>query len=227
MIVLRCRQGSPEWVRARIGIPTTSKFDKIITAKKLNYSSQAEKYRNELLGEWLSGYPADADFANKWTDRGTDLEPEARAKYELMHDVEVEQVGFIMRDDRMVGCSPDGLVEDDGGLEIKAPATHTHIGYLLNPESLVEEYVTQVQGSLFLTRRKWWDIMSYHPTLKDVRVRVEPDPDFQEAFAGHLENFIAELNAGRQKLLDMGLKPAPPLPTAESLMEQDQQEAAA
>lgn len=215
MITLRCEQGSRDWLVARLGVPTSSAFDRIITAKKLDYSSQAEKYKNELLAEWLEGYPLDGGFSSAATERGKDMEEEARARYEFLRDVEVEQVGIVLRDDRMAGASPDGLVGDVGGLEIKCPEAHTHIGYLLNPQSLVDAYRVQVQGCLYLTGREWWDMASYHPSMHMVVERVEPDPDFQAAFGPYLDNFVAELLAGRKRLLEMGLTPAPPLPTAE------------
>lgn len=223
MIILRCEQGSPEWTRARLGIATSSKFDKIITPARLGYSAASERYRNELLAEWLTGYPLEDNGRTDFMQRGERLEPEARAKYGFLQDVEVEEVGAILRDDRKVGCSPDGLVGESGGLEIKAPAIHTHIGYMLDPESLVKAYHCQVQGSLWLTGREWWDLMSYHPTLDEVLVRVEPDPDFHAAFGEHIETFLADLETARQTLLDMGHTPAPPLPTAESLEAQDRE----
>jgi hypothetical protein len=198
--VLDVMQGSPEWLQARLGIPTASAFDRIISPKKLQASTQAPTYRNQLLAEWLLGHPIDWGGSSQFMDRGTAMEPEARAYYAFHKDVEVQPTGFILRDDEMVGGSPDGLVGEDGGLEIKAPAIHTHIGYLLEPESLVAEYHSQVQGYLYLTGRAWWDILSYNPDLPGVIVRIEPDPRYQAALGSALDAFVGNLLEARAAL---------------------------
>lgn len=200
MIVIECEQGTPEWHDARLGIPTASRYGDIVTPKKLELSKSSTTYRNQLLAEWLVGYPIDWSGQGQWMDRGQELEPKARAFYEMLRDVEVRQVGFILRDDRETGCSPDGLVGEDGGLEIKCPAMHTHIDYLLDPEKLVDTYRTQVQGSLYVTGREWWDLMSFNPSLPEVIVRVEPDPAFAAALDAALETFLADLAEAKEKL---------------------------
>lgn len=207
MITLDVAQGSAEWRAARLGIPTSSAFDRIITPKTLTYAARAEGYRNELLAEWLLGEPLDDGFTNGWTDRGKWLEGEARSWYAFQKDVEVVEVGFCLTDARDVGCSPDGLVGQVGGLEIKCPAAHTHVGYLLDPGSLVEKYRTQVQGSLWLTGREWWDVVSYNPAIEPVVERVIPDPAFQEAFTEHMATFLAELAAAKEALAERGVRP--------------------
>jgi hypothetical protein len=108
-------------------------------------------------------------------------------------DAVVEQVGLCYSDDKKFACSPDGLVGEDGGLEIKCPLVATHIGYLLNGE-LPSDYFQQVQGCLFVTGRKWWDFMSYSPGLKPFIIRVKRDEGFISLLKGSLITFCKELD---------------------------------
>jgi hypothetical protein len=195
MIRLDVEQGSTEWMDARLGIPTASMFDNIITPKTLKPSASAAKYRNQLLAERLLGYAIDwgGGGEGSWTQRGRDMEAEARAFYEMQFDVEVESVGFVMRDDRKVGGSPDGLIGEGGGVDFKCPALHTHIGYMLDPASLAATYRGQMQGYLYLTGREWWDILSYSPALPHVHVRIDRDPEYLPAFESALAAFLADL----------------------------------
>lgn len=202
MIHMNVRQGSEAWDMARLGLPTASRFSDIITPKTLKLSSSASKYRNQLLAEWMVGHPIDWTGGSAWMDRGEELEPRARAFYELKHDVEVLDGGFVLRADGKVGGSPDGLIGEDGGIELKCPAMHTHIGYMLEPHRLVDEYRAQVQGYLYLTDRQWWDVMSYSPDLPDVTVRVKRDPEFITALDDALKAFLADLDAAKERLAE-------------------------
>lgn len=200
MKILNVEQGSPEWLRARLGIPTASQVDRLLTPKTLKISSQAGTYRNQLLAEWWCGYPIDWGGQSSFMERGTDMEPEARAWYELQRDVEATQVGFVLRDDGRFGGSPDSLVGEDGGLEIKCPALHTHLGYLLDPEALTAEYRGQVQAYLYLTGRAWWDLLAYNPELPPVVRRVERDELYIAALDKVLAEFLGELERARAVL---------------------------
>lgn len=200
MKILNVQQGSPEWLRARLGIPTASQVDRLLTPAKLKISSQATLYRNQLLAEWLCGYPIDWGGQSAFMERGTDMEPEARAFYELQRDVEAQTVGFVLRDDGLFGGSPDSLVGKDGGLEIKCPALHTHVGYLLDPAALEAEYRGQVQAYLYLTGRAWWDLIAYNPELPAVVRRIERDEAYIAALDAVLEVFLAELAQARTVL---------------------------
>lgn len=199
MIVIECTQGTPEWHLVRLGIPTASQFHRILTPKTRKYAAGAETYRNELLADWVRGYPLGFE-GNGHTERGTELEPEAREYYELAGH-EVVQVGFVLRDRAgKVGCSPDALVGDDGLLELKCPDLKQHIAYLINPQSLVDEYFGQVQGNLYVTGREWADIMAYSPGLPKVVQRVTPDADYQAKLDDALANFIDDLDRQKAKL---------------------------
>ena len=212
MIVLDMEQGSPEWLAARIGRPTASQFNRILTSKRLDYSSQAEGYLNQLLADWLLGYPTGWE-GDGWTERGTELEEEARAFYEFERGVDVARVGLVLREDGKVGGSPDGLVEatlaghGGGVLEIKCPAIYNHIGYLRSPASLADAYRHQLQGLLYLTGRAWADVVSYCPDLPTVVVRVEPDAAYHAALAAALDTFVAALDAAKEQLADYKREP--------------------
>lgn len=204
MIRLDMPQGSPEWTAARIGIPTASNFSKIITPKTMKPSSASGGYLNKLLAEWILGVSLD-ETVSGLMERGRELEGEAVKYYELLNDVTTETVGIILRDDRKVGCSPDRFVGQDGGLEVKCPAPHTHVGYLLN--GVDDEYRCQVQGAMWLTGRQWWDLLSYHPDMPPALCRIERDEVFIAALAEAVDEFVARLEAGKQRLLELGVKP--------------------
>jgi hypothetical protein len=200
MILIDCEQGTEAWEQARIGRPTASCFDKILTPATLKPSKSADEYRNKILAEWVLGMALEWVPPNQWTTRGEELEPRARGWYAFEFGAAVKAVGFVLRDDEKVGGSPDALVGEDGGLEIKCPAIHTHIGYMLDPDSLVAEYKHQVQGNLYLTGRKWWDLVSYHPDLPAVVRTIHPDAAYHAALDAALAVFIEDLEQAKKIL---------------------------
>lgn len=208
MIVHRCPQGSDEWRRVRLGVVTASGFDKILQPGTLKPSKSAGAYLARLVAEILIGAPVD-ETSSAWMDRGTEMEPRARGWYEIVRGVTVEQVGFITRDDGRVGCSPDGLVGDDGGLEIKVPNAATHVGYALNPGMLSADYRGQTQSALYVTGRKWWDAVSYNPEIEPVVERVLPDPVYFAAIDAVLADFIPRLDAAVAQLRPRMTAPCP------------------
>lgn len=159
-------QGSEEWFAARRGRPTASEFDKIITAKTLKPSSQREDYALKLIGEILRPDEQEEFWGNKDTDRGVELEPLAREEFAKQTGLDVRTVGFVTRDDEVVGCSPDSLVAKSkqenpvAGLEIKCPRSKGYLKHLLGG-GLPDEYKLQVHGSMAVTGLKAWYFMSY------------------------------------------------------------------
>lgn len=188
---------SDEWHRARLGLPTASQLHRIVTPGKLALSESSFGYLCELVAERILG----RDVTNEQTvfmERGSGLEDEAVSYYELQSGEESRPGGFCTTDDGLVGCSPDRLVGDEGGLEIKCPNAANHVGHLL--EGLGKKYRIQVQGSLWVTRLKWWDVLSYNPELPPALERCWPDPEVFEAldrvmpeFLGRLEDAVAKL----------------------------------
>jgi hypothetical protein len=197
MIIHNVEQGSPEWLAARLSIPTSSEFDRIVTPKG-KLSAQSDKYLYRLLAEWITGAPLE-DVQTEWMIRGHELESEAVSSYEFERGVACQKVGFITNDDGTVGTSPDRLVGDDGLLELKCPSPAIHVGYMIS-RSLGTEYWPQVQGQLLLTGREWCDIQSYHPQFPSVIIRVKPDEGYQEALREALRCFVEDLTRLKQEL---------------------------
>ncbi len=203
MKVYMMAQGSDAWWEARKGIPTCSAFDRIITPAKGQLSKQADDYACELIGERLSLLtPENVEhFTSRAIRWGEQCEAEARRWYEMETDTKVQQVGFVTTDDGRFGGSPDGLVQDDppGGLELKCPQCQAQARYILDPQSLVTAYRCQAHGHLIVTGREWWDLLSYHPGMKPVLVRVYRD-DFTEKLRLALEAFYIRLQELETKI---------------------------
>ena len=122
MIILNCEQGSAEWEAARLGVATASMCAKILTPTG-QLSRQRDEYVGKLLAEWALGEPVDEFGGTYHTERGKALEPQALAHYRFQTGLEARSVGFVFKDgDRLAGCSPDALVGDSGGLELKCPS---------------------------------------------------------------------------------------------------------
>ena len=159
------------------------------------------------MAEWALGDPIGEFGGSDATERGKALEPQARRYYAFQRDLQPRTVGFVYRDeDRMVGASPDALVDPDGDLELKCPEAHTHI-LALARGGPHRSHFPQLQGRLWVTGRRWIDFLSYFPGLPPVLVRVAPDPAMQAAYDRHLPTFIAEVLEGRERLRDQGVTP--------------------
>jgi len=198
MIVVECEQGTPEWKDARCGVPSASSFDKIITVEG-KPSKSAEKYMEELIAERLTRTPTE-HYQSLSMKNGKKCEPKARLWYEVFHDVEVRQVGFCFFDERRrFGSSPDGLIGDDGGLEIKTAEPHVQVNRLRKGWSQAEHW-QQIQGNLLCTNRKWWKAMSYCENLDPIILHIERDDKFCAQLRVALESFCDELDAVTNKL---------------------------
>lgn len=206
MKVNNCEQGTPEWFQARLGIPTASMFDKVLTPTG-KASAQAGVYANTLIADWLCGAPAES-FESEWMKRGTELEPQARAFYEMECNTTVPQVGFVTNEigNGVIGCSPDGLPDAGGLLEIKCPAPHTHVGYLIDGK-LPTKYKPQVQGQMLVTETEWCDFLSYHPLMDPVLIRVERDDEYIRDLTVALNKLLDTIAERKQKLTDRGVSP--------------------
>lgn len=193
MIIHDFEQYSPAWWQARLGIPTASRFKDIYTSTG-KASTSADAYMNTLLAEYLANKPLES-FESDWMKRGMEMEAEARSYYELVKNVELEQVGFVTNDTHTVGCSPDMM-----GLEVKCPAPHTHVKYLIGGKCPAE-YVPQVQGSMWICERATWDFESYHPDLPPFIITVERDDKYIKGLEAEIEKFLQKM-ASRKLLLE-------------------------
>lgn len=194
-----CEQGSDSWKFIRIGRVTASRVADVIAKTKSGPSASRANYLAELICERLTGQ-AQEGFTNAAMQWGVDHEPNARAAYEFMRDVEVQQVGFIHHPSiDMSGASPDGLVGDDGLIEIKCPNTATHVETLLS-ESIPAKYQTQMLWQMACDpARQWCDFVSYDPRLPlDMQLfvkRFSRDVQKIAEIEGEVKAFLAELDA--------------------------------
>lgn len=199
MIVSNIEQGTPEWFQARAGIPTGSCFGKIVTPLG-KASDQRDKYMRHIAGEWLMGKPDPDGYRSYWMDRGNQLEPQARAAYSFERQVDVQIAGFVYQDVlRRCGVSPDGLIDRNGGLEIKSPTIHVHVENLLR-QKMPNQYIPQVQGCMWVCEREWWDFMSYHPDMEPMIVRISRDDAYIKKLSDAIGSFVIDLHEMKEKL---------------------------
>ena len=196
MTTVNLEQGSQEWLLARCGKVTASRVADIMAKTKSGYSASRGNYMAELVCERLTGVPTDTykSAAMEW---GTAQEPHARAAYEAVGGVLVEEVGFVPHPSIPdAGASPDGLVKDNGLIEIKCPYTATHIDTLLSGK-VPDRYNTQMQWQMACTGRVWCDYVSYDPRMpENMRLfltRVFRDQSAILAMETEVLTFIHEL----------------------------------
>lgn len=205
MHLFQFEQYSPEWWKARRGKPTASNAKRIVTPAKWEFASAAQSYADELVAEEHDPYYGlDLErYATREMRAGTLAETKHREWYQLATDQEVQEVGFCLSDCERFGCSPDGLVGEEGGLEIKRPQPHTQVRYLRDGD-MPSEYLAQVHMSLFVTDRPWWDFLSLCPGLPPLLVRVEPG-EKTELLGECLERFHDLLQQTRETVADCQL----------------------
>ena len=157
-------QGSPEWHAARLGKITASRVVDVMARTKAGWGASRANYAAELIAERLTGNSAPS-FTNDAMRWGTDTEPYAREAYARKFGVDVYEIGFVDHPEvAMSGASPDGLVGDDGLIEIKCPNTATHLDTLLSG-NVPGKYLTQMQFQMACTGRSWNDYVSFDPRL--------------------------------------------------------------
>lgn len=200
MIISSHEQGTEEWLIERCDIPTASCFGKIITSTG-KPSTSASSYMNELLANHVAGKPVDVWEGNQYTEIGNEREAEARELYSFITDNEVTEVGLCFKDDRkLVGASPDGLVGDNGIVEIKNPKASTLIGYKL-ANKLPATYAPQVYGQLWVTEREWCDFIVCHPDIDHFLIRVERDDKYIKLLEDEVTKFIDKMLERREILM--------------------------
>lgn len=184
-------QGTDEWFAARCGKVTASRVaDVVAKLKNGKWGASRETYMGQLIAERLSGEPMPS-FSSAAMQWGTEIEPMAREAYEFAHDVEVVQVGFIDHPSiENSGASPDGMIGDDGLIEIKAPNTSTHIDTLLGA-SIQAKYIDQMQWQMACTGRKWCDFVSFDPRMPHNMSMFVKRIERDDERIGYLEESIA------------------------------------
>lgn len=185
-------QQSLDWLKLRIGKVTASELDSIITPewkvrtgegpRTFAYKKAAEVWRNAPIlngGSWS-------------TEQGQMLEDEACGFAALEYGYKVSKMGFCEADDGLSGCSPDGLIGEDSGLELKCPEPPNHVRYCCEGK-LPKEYAAQVHGSMFVTGRPSWVFMSYHRGFPPFHLRVDRNEEIMQSIGNAVATFHAQL----------------------------------
>ena len=182
-----CEQGSPEWLKSRMGLPTASEFAAIIATGRGGGDSKVRRsYLLRLAGEIITGEPGES-YVNSHMERGRAMEEEARDLYAFTCDEDPLRVGFL-RNGRK-GCSPDALLGIAGMLEIKTKLPHLTIDCILRGE-FPPEHKAQCQGALWVAEREWIDLVIYWPRLPLFVKRAYRD----EGYIATLSQAVDELN---------------------------------
>lgn len=196
-------QGSQEWLLERCGKVTASRIADLMARTKTGWGASRANYAAQLIAERLTGCVAQS-FTNAAMIHGTETEPEARRAYEFFVDCDVQQVGFVPHPViDMAGASPDGLVGNDGLLELKCPNTATHIETLLTG-GVPDKYFKQMQFQMACAGRKWCDFASFDNRLPERMRLFVKRVEFDRAAVGEIETavveFIEEIDATVQQL---------------------------
>ena len=201
-------QGSPEWFKVRLGIPTASVFSTVMASGKDGGDSIGrEKLLRKLAGEILTGQPAEEEFRNVATERGRALEDEARQSYCRRKGVEIRRVAFGRNFEglKLCGASPDSLVGFDGGLEVKTARADVIQEMLNNPASAARAHRAQVHGNMMVFERDWWDLTIYsHANLPAIDVRIYRDETYLRELVNQIEIFNFDLKKRVEQIRKMG-----------------------
>ena len=222
MRVITTEQNTKEWFDARCGKLGASDLSRALKMLKKGESSKdREDYKAELIAEMLSGNPTE-HYVSPAMDWGRENERIARAEYTFQTGIEVEQTGWVLHPtmDRW-GCSPDGLCEADGGLEIKCPNTATHIKWIRDGV-VPEQHRDQMYGCMIVCERKWWDFASYDPRLPErfrlfIR-RLEWSDEEAQRITDGVKQFWAEVLAEVEAMMEScpEREPLPPISAAQA-----------
>ena len=196
-------QRSDAWFAARCGKATGSRIADIVAKTKSGYSASRANYMAQLVVERMTGKVAES-FSNAAMEWGTEQEPYARAAYEAHCGVLVDEVGMVEHPTvEMSGASPDGLVGEDGLVEIKCPTTATHIDTLME-KTAPKKYIDQMQWQMACTGRKWCDFVSFDPRMPEglqlFVKRVERDDEYIAELESEVAAFLQEVSDKVEKL---------------------------
>lgn len=197
-------QRSEEWFKARLGKVTASRVADVLAKIKTGESASRRNYKVQLVSERLTGEKQET-YINQAMQDGIDREFYARERYVQQYG-EVEEVGFIQHPTLEAGASPDGLVGNDGLIEIKCPLGTTHTETLMTQE-VPSKYIPQIQWQLRCTGRKWCDFISYNPmfpeNLQLFVKRVEADEQYQLMLEKEISDFLIEVQTVIDRLKEI------------------------
>ena len=199
-IIKGIEQGSPEWMALRIGKIGGSRVADVLTEGRSGAESLTKrKYKNELIRERLTGRKLDT-YKTPAMQRGIDLEPMARAWYEVKYNIFVDQVAIVLHPTIDGGqCSPDGIVEATNSLiEIKIPNPENHLDNILTGGKQLEQYYDQVQWQLAcMPEKEFCDLLSYDPEMPDhlqgFVKRIYRDDEYIQTMQNAVIAFLSEI----------------------------------
>lgn len=204
LTVYDCKQGSEDWFRARMGIPTASEFGTVLAPRAGSEGKMRRTYLHKLAGEIITGEPMER-YGNAHMDRGHEMEAEARSLYAFMSDADPTQIGFLRNGQK--GCSPDSLIGDAGMLEIKTKLPHLLIDCILK-DDFPAEHKAQCQGALWVAEREWVDIAVYWPRMPLFVKRAYRDEEYISKLSDAIDAFNADLAAVVDRIKAYGVEPA-------------------
>lgn len=212
MIISPHAQHTPEWLQARLGVVTASEADNLLTPELKPKTGEAvTTYLAKKLAEWWTG-TIETDVQSFWMQQGNILEEQAIPFYEFSTGETIQRVGLITTDDGTCGASPDGLLGEDGGIELKCPKSETHVRYLL-AGVLPKDYRPQVHFSMYVTGRKWWKFMSYRRGMPEFILTVQRDDGAWSNVQLAVLNFLTQFKAGKERLMELNGGPPKRLQT--------------
>ena len=198
MRIIDCVQGSDEWDNWRAR-PTASEFGSIVTPARGDYSKQATAYAAKIVAKRMGVYVEPPP--SFWMTWGIEQEPYAKRSYTAKTGHAIVDVGFVLPNGTdAYGGSPDGLVADNGLVEVKCPAPETLIAYHAAGK-LPDQYKPQIQGLLMITKRLWCDFWCWHPHVAPFHLRVDADEAYQAKIASGLLKLLQEIKRIEEKLL--------------------------
>lgn len=199
-IVLTMAQGSPEWLQARLGIATASELECLLVNGKgeSGFGVAAFTYMDQIIGERITGEAAELPFQTKATIRGHEQEKVALGLYESIEDVTVESAGIILN--HGMGYSPDGLIGENGLIEIKTKLPKFQVGVILSDE-VPKEHVAQCQSGLWISDREWIDFISYWPGMPLFVKRLHRDEAMIRKMAERVKTFYEILEDRMNRVL--------------------------
>jgi putative phage-type endonuclease len=200
-------QRTPEWFAKRLGLVTASRIADVMAKVKTGTAASRSGYMTQLVTERLTGQPTEGyqSAAMEW---GIEQEGAARAAYEARTGVLVDEVDFVRHPILEAGASPDGLVGEDGCIEIKCPNTATMLEYI-EDRSVPRKYLLQIQWQLACTGRNWCDFVAYDPRLPAhlqlLVIRVPRYEEVIEQIAAEVGRFLTELRDRVEHLRELRL----------------------
>ena len=202
IVIHECEQGTEEWLRIRMGMPTSSEFATVMASAKDGKERKTRNtYMRKLAGELITGEPME-NYVNAFMERGKAMEAEARDFYAFTTDEVIQRVGFITNGHQR-GCSPDSLIGSSGMLEIKTAAPHILIEKI-EADKFPPEHVAQCQGNLMVAEREWIDIGIYWPKMPMFVKRAYRDEVYIRNMSAEIDAFNAELHELVEKIRRYG-----------------------